>query len=486
MKPVIKNYLKLGMLLFGVSLLLWNCNSDNENKKQSDIALKYISLKKIKKKVVLKKLIANIEKTNEFKKNIIANDSTFTIITENILEATNADNITNYSFIIVRPNNDNNEIENFIITQENDQYTYFILKYDIDGTLISSTTVNEDLISQNILDFLTKLQTLDDCIEVSYEPCDGIRIADGHESEEGYCHGSATILDFSDCFSTGGNGGNPYYMGNGNNGDDDGYSNDNNNNYNSDNNYNPHGNSTPTGSVAINVCKHCDFSSIGETPCQNLSKIIEPVSISSKLGILKDHSNTTSPNEKGFKIYKNPLNNQYLPSGIQTGSDNGLDHFVKIVPTSYTILVVHTHPQEDVYAFFSAQDILYLARMANAIEASGSNNNINPVNLTMMLIVYGQTYAIRFDDIQSIQKLKDIYNDKDKRKDFKDKLLDDYEKDNNYMTGATSSISQQQNRLLTFLTNYNLNISIYQATESNDIIDGWEKFKEDGTKEPCN
>jgi hypothetical protein len=65
-------------------------------------------------------------------------------------------------------------------------------------------------------------------------------------------------------------------------------------------------------------------------------------------------------------------------------------------------------------------------------------------------------------------------------------LIKDYESDDNPYTGATSTISDQRQRMLTFLNNQNLNISMYQANYTNGFLTNWDKYNDDGTKSPCN
>lgn len=64
---------------------------------------------------------------------------------------------------------------------------------------------------------------------------------------------------------------------------------------------------------------------------------------------------------------------------------------------------------------FSGNDIIKMAEIAIKTQ---SNTNINPLTITHILIVNNTYYAIKFDDLASIEKLKEIYSDIKKKKEI--------------------------------------------------------------------
>jgi hypothetical protein len=257
-----------------------------------------------------------------------------------------------------------------------------------------------------------------------------------------------------------------------------------------DDGYTPHPGGSGGGTTTPVLCEDCpEFQDDSENLliCEKLKTIATTTDILTKFSTLKTHSNDTSPagkREKAFKIRQHNLTNELSSPGIVTATNDNFDgetYSVSVTPTLYMTAYVHTHPNTGSIKMFSPQDILYLARMANVID-----NSINPVDLTAFLIVNGETYAIRFDDLATVQALQAIYNDTDKQLKFIKKLTRDYNKDNNPFTGATSDLSDQRQRILTFLSNQNLNISLYKADDTNDFLTTWEKYNDDGTKAPCN
>jgi len=175
----------------------------------------------------------------------------------NYILETRINTITNYTFNLSRPINDTSFFENFVISQINNQYSFYIVKFkkaitsdkvDNDYYFYSSTKVNENLINISNLDYLSK-QTIDECIEIYYEPCSGSGDSDGHAPVAGYCNGSATVYDFSDCdFAPVGGGGG----GNTDEGNTDGENTDNQNDSGEDTGSGHFGGgNTPIGSIGV-------------------------------------------------------------------------------------------------------------------------------------------------------------------------------------------------------------------------------------------
>ncbi|QMU64642.1 MAG: hypothetical protein GKR88_10305 [Flavobacteriaceae bacterium] len=194
--------------------------------------------------------------------------------------------------------------------------------------------------------------------------------------------------------------------------------------------------------------------------------------------------------EKGLRINKNPNTGAYVPSLIP-GDNNGTNH-INIVVHPYTAAIAHTHSNDVAYKMFSAPDILKMAQIVNRVQ-SNANSTVLPLEITHILVVDNndtdKTYAIRFDDMQSIQILQDIISNKKKQQRFNKKLKNAYESDYSYQTYTDETdIFKQQRHLFKHLEKYNLNISLYEANFNDlGLVDHWQKInKETLEQEPCN
>ena len=143
-KNKFNNFLKIGIFLFGISLLLWNCEKeDNFN---------VVSLTKIKrtytqKSVKLKdfpflkdKLPKNFRKKYK-SRTVLLNEAIFE---ENILEVIDTLQNTNYTFKFTLPDNVEGVFYNLIIgrTPEGELKTPFVLEYKCDDTHLATFIAN--------------------------------------------------------------------------------------------------------------------------------------------------------------------------------------------------------------------------------------------------------------------------------------------------------------------------------------------------------
>ena len=118
------------------------------------------------------------------------------------------------------------------------------------------------------------------------------------------------------------------------------------------------------------------------------------------------------------------------------------------------------------------------------------NKPINLVDITHIVIAEGRTFALRFDDADSVQKLLDIYENQTKRDLFYKKLENDYLNDTTgpplYTTATT--VEKQQEHIYNLLSEYNINMSLYEANyDTNGFISDWQKINKEDTniKELC-
>jgi len=219
-----------------------------------------------------------------------------------------------------------------------------------------------------------------------------------------------------------------------------------------------------------------------EEGCNDLQEFSDIPVVRTRLHTLKGHS---GDNEKGMRIDKNPNTGEYVPTPIL--SNTGGYRYINLRPSGYTVVIVHTHPPTDVFSMFSGPDILEMGKVESLRSGTGGST-VNPVSITHILVVDGMTFALRFDDLASVIKLKNIYDDSDQRDKFNKKLLRYYESDKNSLTGLMETdIYKQQRHLFALLQEYNVNLSLYQADYSEGFIIGWRKInKENLAKENCN
>ena len=153
MESTVKTYFKFFIFLFGISLLLVNCEKDNfeetskieEQSTNGEIQVNRISLEQLKEKESLRNAIEKISKSLDVNKTkekgeevskIDSNDGSFTILTDNIFQVTR-DSIESYSFRIETPTSEESHFENFVIIKNDSlNYDFFIYKYKY--------TINED------------------------------------------------------------------------------------------------------------------------------------------------------------------------------------------------------------------------------------------------------------------------------------------------------------------------------------------------------
>ncbi len=256
------NILKFGVFLFGISLLLVNCEKDdfeegiNDNSiiteeinQSKGYTIQRISLEELQGKQRLQKTIKKISKTFDINKTkgeknttskVDATDGSFTILTDEVVQLS-TDSTTTYTFKIETPTDELSVFENFTIDVVNDSIIkFYIYKYISVQTLkgdielsVDYQEVDEDLIEISQFDGLfSKITTNDDCIQIGYGPCSNGGNADGHDEIPGICGGSPVeSISFNGCGGRRGGGGgsptgnnNPNPSGNNETGDTGGYS----------------------------------------------------------------------------------------------------------------------------------------------------------------------------------------------------------------------------------------------------------------------
>ncbi|MBL4605519.1 MAG: hypothetical protein JKY02_07640, partial [Flavobacteriaceae bacterium] len=136
MKRNIKDYLKFGILFFGMSLL-WNCEQEEtlletQNEQQKNMFVpKAMNIEEAAKNADFTKLSSKFKLTSLLN-NQARNSSDFSLDLERFYEI-NYSNYISYTFLITRDTSTEEVIENLVIEQKNDSIRGYIIKYeDID------------------------------------------------------------------------------------------------------------------------------------------------------------------------------------------------------------------------------------------------------------------------------------------------------------------------------------------------------------------
>jgi hypothetical protein len=234
-KNKLLNLLKLGILFLGITVLLQNCEIDNDEvietkvSKSLDFKMERVTFKTIEEENSLSKPLSLLDKhldkkkktSNFSRKSAVHND--FTILTNDVIKI-EKDSIITYTFQ-VKQNKNLSGFQNFVIQQENNKFYYHLLFYSPNNDVINPsydvkyTALNEvdlDLSSINLYARSVPAEEIDDgengsgndgniqvCAVVTYEQCSVRGAANGHspalQFDGSFCSGSPTIVDLSYC-----------------------------------------------------------------------------------------------------------------------------------------------------------------------------------------------------------------------------------------------------------------------------------------------
>jgi hypothetical protein len=140
MKNNLKNYVITVLLLFGISLVLVNCEKEtvfedgiSSLEGMPKIQVKTVNLAELQQKETLSKKLQGIAKVLDVAKNnqksgITSNDGSFTILTDEIVEVT-TDATEAYTFRIETPTDSTAIFENFVIEKVADTYRFWIYRF---------------------------------------------------------------------------------------------------------------------------------------------------------------------------------------------------------------------------------------------------------------------------------------------------------------------------------------------------------------------
>ncbi len=189
MKKKLLNYLQLGILLFGISFFLANCERENENNFQQKvnpiITVTIVDISEIETNLKiaskLRKIQKSVNKSGNFRDTIVNTQYGFTIDTDFVKYVENG-NYNSYNFKISREEPEDDKLENLFITLNQDnQYDTFIVKYGFtyqEFLTLSQEELNTRITTFFPIDFDTSFLTRNsyrDYIECDtdwvWEPC---------------------------------------------------------------------------------------------------------------------------------------------------------------------------------------------------------------------------------------------------------------------------------------------------------------------------
>jgi len=216
-----KNYLKTGILLFGISLLLWNCEKDTttviENQSietdnslsQDDISIESFDFEKFKEFPLYSQLDnfvkfnakSRISKKKEHKFKIHKN--TFKKITKKDID------YTSYTFLISDTENfEYTTVQNLVINQYKKNIEVFIFTYNsFDISDEHKYNINENVVIEQLFDFdISELGDLASRDGILIDGLGGDGTGDGEPSSGGgsstYCYNVSIIIDYP-CYGSG-------------------------------------------------------------------------------------------------------------------------------------------------------------------------------------------------------------------------------------------------------------------------------------------
>lgn len=498
MKQNLKNYLKLGILLFGIALILVNCQQDDliqknpiaNSVKQKSYTVRPISRQEISKNNKIDQVLKHIEKEKVYRGAL--NKSTDTVAGHEIY--------TNYSKYVESedglyhsytfPAKDLNYpelLKNLVISLQPDgSYKEMFITYDL-------TEEEIELINQGYqIDFSGKVYYDDgfcfDVVAGETKCCFNVHtyqmIQDGQT-----CQCSATgqpvapedvVINIVPCFDDTGGSGDPFDTDNDSSDETD---------TNTEGTYDPTGPEGGSGTnsgdaTSIITCKGHDcpdeFDPIHEDNCEELNRISTLPSLQDEFNTLENSLGYTY--EKGYALtatVNTPHVNPQSKDGESGCKPINMPRGVQVFG------FMHTHPtgcgSNGTHAMFGHGDVYSLYKYSQGFNPSF------PYDWdTSLFVVYmtvgNNHYAIKINDINKLAKINDIFSDYNKRKRFKNKLSNAYSK-----SGGNSNNTGTQNQLAkAFLkvvnkAPYDLGISLYRSSHDDISTNGsnWTRLKLD-------
>lgn len=549
-KNKLKNYLKFGILLFGVSFLIVACQKDDDFK-QNEQALEKVyspfkitkigkaeleNNKEIKRKLTKLSKIAEKNKNNAQNKTVVSSEYGFSINTDYASYMESADgSYHSYTFPIERTI-ETDSLENLVLSLRQDgSYKTLIVTYNI--------TAQEKLDIENriFVDLTNKVSKYEindeglvtgifnkaiECLEIVYGYCSGtMNHPDGLMEDGSNCpaYTEDVIASIGNCGSSGGSSSTGSSSGSGSTGSGStggsstgsGSTGGGTSGGGQTNNGGSSNNSSNDGDDATNPTTTCtrdcpeEFDPIHDKNCEELGKLINnPATTapqnnpnisgnhkSTRIAILNCASQLGNNFEYGYGFYNENNFPQYGPyaHNIPAAEDNHV-HFPGH-GTQYG--TVHSHPNDGVrIPMFSHDDMYSLLQIKNQYGIGNITPDFGDATFVSVLVVYqgdqAYTYAIKIENATKLLNLDNYKTTDRKWREFSDLIRKKYTEEAN---GANGSAASYQKTFLNLVKDLDLGISLYKM-KPNDLnepseLETWEKLSlnANGTlanPKPCN
>ncbi len=481
-------------------------NQDLTQEKDLNIKVHFLNFEKLKLKKELQTTLQKIEPhldinlPNDNERGINSNNNSFTILTDEIVQLL-TDSTETYTFRIENPTDSTSTFENFILKKESENvYSYSIYRYYYNA---NQEDFNYDISIQTIPEDEVDIMAFNDYINSRFTVnVDGCQYTIDDVCTCSDCDGSGEVTCVQSivgvyCESQGGGGGsNTGGTGTGGTDTGAGYTGGSGGTGGTTN-----GNSNPTGSN-------------NQAPVAVLPPLLINIQDCNEL----DHLSSSVYLQTAYSDVKNKLDYDY-ETGYGLRATNTFPGFTTlplrrlgpllknpINPLVFTIMHNHFIGK---YEMFGNGDIRSLYKLSQSFNFTLANNNLpnnstytyNISSITVFMVVRGNTYAIKIDDITKLASIEQHFVNKKKEKELKDNLISDYK--NAIPSGPGITVSDpaeaSQDKLVkaflkfTSLT-HDFGISLYKTSNSDFIIDSsnWNKLTLDknqtnGIKEtPCN
>lgn len=478
-----QKFLKLGILLFGITLIFYQCQKldDNqiiENNSERTFTIKivhgdehfaksnpkvYEKLKKIKQdNTVLKE----IEYSNEY-------DFYFNLDNIQIIEK---NNYTQYTVVVERENYENNLLNYMLIEYHDGELYQYLITYpsietedgiEIDHYNATMQSLNGTSILSRGLGASDCLDGVPEVVDVTQEYiCIEVRCTGGNHGLGEQCDcGTWQSGNYTDCtpafencswqevnvWGCGGSGPNgpdgSNNAGGGSNQDDTEEEEE----------------EEPIETVALE-----QNTIIHKKNCNELLALSNnPIIKAQILSLQLESGNTQLTNEKGFSLGKNSLNQTFSGNTVVGGYGK-----ISYGYANNKFGGVHLHPINGYFPMFSTYDILDLYKWKTNFDPSNTLGNDESLPVHIVATPQG-VYALKISDLSKLQAYSESLDSETKKKE-----------EHEFLEGILNKIYLSSN---SFPTNYqreflkytkNLGVSLYKA---NDDLTAWERkeFNED-------
>jgi len=487
MKQNFKKYLKLGILLFGITFFSPSCQTDDSlksNTQEQGVNQTDFFISKIGKSTINKNLRAHLTELNKNLKGqnsqiyqnrtIVSSEYGFSIDTDYATYIESADGTYHSYTFYMKREVETDTLENLLISLQPDgKYKALVITYN------TTAQEKEDILNGLSVDLTDKVNSteidatefISDIFSKSIYDCDGYIVVEWcssgtHPDENGFAGCQPDYYNYDriyfGCSSTGGGtDGGPGDEGDvstgdgstGTGGTGSGGTTTGNNNV-----------TNPTGPCEGHNCPE-ELDPIHEANCEELNKFSTSSYSQNEFNELEGEINAGT--EKGYFV-KASANFPYFSTNPVESSDECNEIDVPINITSILFSIMHVHPTgciNGTHPMFGHGDLQNLYNISqNYNPTLQPELSSGPQLFAVYMTVANYHYAIKIKDVNQLQSIGAIFADVDDKIDFK-KDLEEYYDD------ASDDTTPTQNQLtiafLKFLKEKNLGVSLYRTAHDN-------------------